>query len=142
MDTELGKKAKNDFEKDYFELMNNAVSRETMKNVRNHRDFKLITKGARRNLLAIEMEKKHTHACACAHTHTHTHTHIFMNKQVYVGLAILDLSKIVMYEFWYDYVKPKYGESKIMLHEFKQLCNQHKSRQHLHRYCKRCRNKI
>ena len=33
-----------------------------------------------------------------------------MNKQVYVGLAILDLSKIVMYEFWYDYVKPKYGE--------------------------------
>ena len=108
MDTELGKKAKNDFEKDYFELMNNAVSRETMKNVRNHRDFKLITKGARRNLLAIEMEKKHTHACACAHTHTHTH--IFMNKQDYVGLAILDLSKIVMYEFWYDYVKPKYGE--------------------------------
>ena len=75
MDTELGKKAKNDFEKDYFELMNNTVSRETMKNVRNHRDFKLITKGARRNLLAIEMEKKHTHACACAHTHTHTLTY-------------------------------------------------------------------
>ena len=34
-----------------------------------------------------------------------------MNKPVYLGLSILDLSKIVMYEFWYDYVKPKYGEN-------------------------------
>ena len=33
-----------------------------------------------------------------------------MNKAVYLGLSILDLSKILMYEFWYDYVKPKYGE--------------------------------
>ena len=34
-----------------------------------------------------------------------------MNKPVYLGLSILDLSKTVMYEFWYDYVKPKYGEN-------------------------------
>ena len=34
-----------------------------------------------------------------------------MNKPVYLGLSILDLSKAVMYEFWYDYVKPKYGEN-------------------------------
>ena len=33
-----------------------------------------------------------------------------MNKHVYLGLSILELSKILMYEFWYDYVKPKYGE--------------------------------
>ena len=33
-----------------------------------------------------------------------------MNKPVYLGLSILELSKILMYEFWYDYVKPKYGE--------------------------------
>ena len=33
-----------------------------------------------------------------------------MNKRVYLGLSILELSKILMYEFWYDYVKPKYGE--------------------------------
>ena len=34
-----------------------------------------------------------------------------MNKSTYLGLSILDLSKPVMYEFWYDYVKPKYGEN-------------------------------
>ena len=34
-----------------------------------------------------------------------------MNKSVYLGLSILELSKILMYEFWYDYVKPKYGEN-------------------------------
>ena len=38
-------------------------------------------------------------------------TQILMNKPVYVGLSMLELSKIVMYEFWYDYVKPKYGEN-------------------------------
>ena len=37
-------------------------------------------------------------------------TQILMNNPFYLGLSILDLSKIVMYEFWYDYVKPKYGE--------------------------------
>ena len=37
-------------------------------------------------------------------------TQITMNKRVYLGLSILDLSKTLMYEFWYDYIKPKYGE--------------------------------
>ena len=92
--------------------MNNAVFGKTMENVRKHRDIKLVTTERRRNylvsepnyhttkfftenLLAIEMRK----------------TQILMNKPVYLGLSILDLSKTVMYEFWYDYVKPKYGET-------------------------------
>ena len=37
-------------------------------------------------------------------------TELLMNKPMYLGLSILELSKILMYEFWYDYVKPKYGE--------------------------------
>ena len=41
---------------------------------------------------------------------------ILMNKQVYLSLSKLDLSKIVMYEFWYDYVKPKYGEMETWIH--------------------------
>ena len=35
---------------------------------------------------------------------------ILMNKPVYLGLSVLELSKLLMYESWYDYVKPKYGE--------------------------------
>ena len=93
-------------------MTNNAVFGKTMENVRKHRNIKLVTTKRRRNylvsepnyhttkfftenLLAIEMRK----------------TQILMNKPVYLGLSILDLSKTVMYEFWYDYVKPKYGEN-------------------------------
>ena len=43
-----------------------------------------------------------------------------MNKPVYLGLSILGLSKTVMYEFWYDYVKPKYGENaKLLLYGYR-----------------------
>ena len=112
MNTDLRKKAKTDFEKDFFKLMNNAVFGKTMENVRKHRDIKLVTTERRRNylvsepnyqtkkfftenLLAIEMKK----------------TEILINKPVCLELSILELSKILMYEFWYDYVKPKYGEN-------------------------------
>ena len=110
MNTELRKKAKNDFEKDFFKLMNNAVFGITMENVRKHRDIKLVTTDKRRNqlvsapnyhaikwfsenLVAIEMKK----------------TKVTMNKPIYLGLSILEINKILMYEFWYDYMKPKYG---------------------------------
>ena len=49
-------------------------------------------------------------------------TQITMNKPVYFGLSILDLSKSIMYDFWYDYVKPKYGvKCKTLLHGYRQL---------------------
>ena len=90
--------------------MNNAVFRQTMENVRKHRDIELVTTEKRRNygitkklsyykiftesLLAKEMKK----------------TDILMDRHVYLGLSILELSKILISEFCYDYVKPKYGE--------------------------------
>ena len=112
MNTELRQKAKINFEKDIFKLMNNAVSGKNMENVRKYRDIKLVTTERRRcylvsepnylttkffteNLLAIEMKK----------------TQILMNKPDYIELSILDLTKTVLYEFWYDYLKPKYGEN-------------------------------
>ena len=111
MNTELRKEAKNDFEKDFFKLMNNAVFGKTMENVRKHRDIKLVTTDKRRNqlasepnyhttkyfsenLMAIEMKK----------------TKVKMNKPIYLGMSILDISKTLMYEFWYDYIKPKYQD--------------------------------
>ena len=111
MNTKLRKEAKNEFEKDFFKLMNNSVFGKTMENVRKHRDIKLVTTDEKRNklvsepnyqtikqfsenLLAIEMKK----------------TKVKMNKPVYLGMSILDISKTLMYEFWYDYIKPKYQD--------------------------------
>ena len=115
LNTRLRKDAKNEFEKDFFKLMNNSVFGKTMENIRNHKDMKLVTsdkkylkyvmkpnfKGGHpfsKHLFAVEMGK----------------TEITMNKPVYLGQAILDLSKTLMYEFHYDYMRPKY-DSKVKL---------------------------
>ena len=112
MNTELRKLARNDFEKDLFKLMNNSVFGKTMENIRKHRDIKLVTTDKKRSKLVsepnydamnlisedlsiIEMKK----------------TKIKMNKPIYLGLSILEISKILMYEFWYDYMKPKYNDN-------------------------------
>ena len=112
MNTKLRTKVKKkDFENDFFKPMNNVVFGKTMENVRKHRDIKLETTDKRRNqlvsepnchtpkyfsenLMAIEMKK----------------TKVKMNKPIYLGMSILDISKTLMYEFWYDYVKPKYKD--------------------------------
>ena len=91
--------------------MNNPVFGKTMENVRSHRDIKLVTSDKRRkrlvsepnchlykkfsdHLMAIEMKK----------------TRVKMTKPLYLGMSILDISKILMYEFWYNYIIPKYGD--------------------------------
>ena len=115
MNAELRKQAKTDFEKDFFKLMNNSLFGKIMENVRKHRDTKLVTTDKRRNqlvsepnyhttkwfsenLLAIEMKK----------------IKLKMNKPVYLGLSMLEISKTLMYEFWYDHVKLKY-QSNVKL---------------------------
>ena len=110
MNTELRKLAKNDFEKDIFKLMNNSVFEKTMENIRKHRDIKIVTTDKKRSKLVSEpnyhtinlisedlsiIEKKKTK--------------VKMNKPIYLGLSILEISKTLMYEFWYDYMKPKYN---------------------------------
>ena len=109
MNTELRKLAKDDFEKDLFKLMNNAVFGKTMENVRKHRDIKLVTTSKKRNKLVSE-PNYHTmnYISKDLSIIEMNKTRVKMNKPIYLGLSILDISKILMYEFWYDYMKPKY----------------------------------
>ena len=85
--------------------MNTAVFVKTIENVRKHRNIKLVTTEMRRNYLILE---KHYHT-----TNFITENllaidiikpQVLMNKRVYLVLSILDLSKTVMHEFWYDYI--------------------------------------
>ena len=108
MNTELRKQAKNDFEKDFFKLMNNAVFDKSIENVRKHRDIKLVTTDKRRNQLVSEpniIQQKNPLAVEMKKAK------VKMTKPVYLGLSILEISKTLMYEFWYDYMKPKYGDN-------------------------------
>ena len=99
------------FEKDFFKLMNNAVFGKTMENVRKHRDIKLVTTDKRRNQLASEPNYHTTKYFSENLIAIETEkTKVKMNKPIYLGMSILDISKTLMYEFWYDYIKPKYQD--------------------------------
>ena len=92
--------------------MNNAVFGKTIKNVRKDRDIKLVTTEKRRNYLVSE-PNYHTTKFFTEHLlpmEMKNKTQIAMDEPVYLVSSILDLSKTVMYEFWYDYIKPEYGE--------------------------------
>ena len=110
MNMELRKLAKDDFEKDLFKLKNNAVFGKTMENIRKHRDIKLVTTNKRRSKLVSE-PSYHTmnYISEDLSIIELNKTRVKMNKPIYLGSSILDISKILMYEFWYDYMKPKYG---------------------------------
>ena len=114
--TSLRALAKNNFEKDFFKLMNNSVFGKTMENIRNRVNVKLVDSGEQfkklvakpnynsckifnENLVSVHMKK----------------TSLTMNKPVYLGMSILDLSKIIMFDFHYKYIKPKYGNKAKLL---------------------------
>ena len=111
MNTELRKKASNDFEKDFFKLMNNAVFGKTMENVRKHRDIKLVKTDHKRNKLVSE-PNYHTMKLISENLSIFEmkKVKVKMKKLIYLGLSILEISKIIMYVFWYDYAKKKYGD--------------------------------
>ena len=103
--------AKKDFEKYFFKLMTNAVSGKTMQNVRRHRDNELVTTDKRRNQLASE-PNYHTSKYFSENLMATEmkKRNVKMNKPIYLGMSILDISKTLMYEFWYNFIKPKYQD--------------------------------
>ena len=98
MNTELRKLAKDDFERDLFKLMNNAVFGKTMENIRKHSDIKLVTIDKKRNKLVSE-PNYHTinYISEDLSIIEMNKTRVKMNKPIYIGLSILDISKILMY---------------------------------------------
>ena len=114
--TELRKSAVNSFEKDFFKLMNNSVFGKTIENIRKRQNIHLVDNRKKaiklssrpnfdrstifdKNLIAVHMKK----------------IEIYFNKPVYVGQAILDLSKTLMYDFHYNFIKSKYGSRASLL---------------------------
>ena len=114
--TDLRKQAKNAFEKEYFKLMNNSVFGKTIDNIRKRQNVKLIEDKEKalklssrpnfdratifdNNLVAVHMKK----------------TEVYFNKPIYVSEAILDLSKTLMFDFHYNYIKEKCGDRAELL---------------------------
>ena len=112
MNTELRKLARNDFEKDLFKLMNNSVFGKPMENIRKHREIKLVTTDKKRSKLVSEPNYHTINLISEDLSIIEVKkTKVKMNKPIYLGLPILEISKILMYEFWYDYMKPKYNDN-------------------------------
>ena len=112
MNTELRKFARNYFEKDLFKLMNNSVFGKTMENIRKHRDIKLVTTDKKRSKLVSEPNYHTINLISEDLSITEMKkTKVRMNKAIYLGLSILEISKILMHDFWYDYMKPKYNDN-------------------------------
>ena len=91
--------------------MNNAVFGKTMENVRKHRDIKLVKTDKGRNQLSSEPNYHATkHFPENFMAIKMKKTKVKMNKPIYLGMSILDISKTLMYQFSYDYIKPKYQD--------------------------------
>ena len=114
--TEKRTNAKNAFEKDFFKLMNNSVFGKTMENIRKRVDVRLVTD---ENKL-LKMAAKPTYVSSKIFNENLVAVHkiketLTLNRPAYVGMCILDLSKTLMYDFHYNYIKQKYGSKAKLL---------------------------
>ena len=114
MNTEFRKQAKSDFETDFYKLMNNSVFGKTMENLRNRVDVKIVrdweTDKIRKLLSSPSFDRYTIFGNDMAGIHMRK-TKLVLNKPVYTGMTILENSKILMYDFFYNHLKAKYGEN-------------------------------
>ena len=114
--TSLRATATNEFEKDFFKLMNNSVFGKTMENIRNRVDIRLVNDKAKARKLAAKPNFQHCTIFNENLVGIHMKkTKLTFNKPVYLGMCILDLSKTLMYDFHYSYIKSKYGTRAKLL---------------------------
>ena len=116
--------AKNAFEKDFFKLMNNSVYGKTCENLRTLVDVRLVTNQNKLSKLASKPtyvnRKIFTEDLVAVHKMKET---LKLNRAAYVGMCILDLSKTLMYDFYYNYIKKRYNnKAKLLFTDTDRLC--------------------
>ena len=120
--TEKRKHAANDFEKDFYKLMNNSVFGKTMENLRKRVNVKLVND----KLSKLIASPSFNYFCILSEDLAAVNlkkTKLYLNRPIYVGLSILDLSKVLMYQFHYEHMKPKYGcNAKLLFTDTDSLC--------------------
>ena len=116
LNTNLLTNVKNEFEKDFFKLMNNSVFGKTMENIRKRVDVRLLNNRKKAQKLSAKPNFKHCTIFDENLIAIHMgRTSIKFDKPVFCGMAILDLSKTLMYDFHYNYIKKKYGDKAKLL---------------------------
>ncbi len=115
--TNKRKQAKNDFEKNFFKLMNNSFFGKTMEDKRKRVNVKLVTS----TKMLDKYASKPTYVCSKIFDENLVAVHnmqdkIVLDKPIYVGFSILDISKTLMYDFHYNFIKQEYPESDSILH--------------------------
>ena len=119
MNTEFRKKAKSDFEKNFYKLMNNSVFGKTMENLRNRVEIKIVRSNETdkiRKLVASPLYSRHVMFSNDLFGIDMRKSKLLLNKPVYTGMTILDNSKILMYYFFYNELKKKYGPKCELLY--------------------------
>lgn len=122
--TQKRKYAKNAFEKDFFKLLNNAVFGKTMENLRKRVDVKLVTNEKQLN----NVTSKPTYVSSKIFNENLVAVHkikeqLTLNRPAYIGMCILDLSKTLMYDFHYNYIKKRYGsKAQLLFTDTDSLC--------------------
>ena len=117
--TQKRNKSKNDFEKDFFKLLNNAAFGKFLENVRNRLGLELIKKGDIKKI--VKQQSKLTFngiqkSYENYDSYTFNKNEVVMDKAIYVGFTILELSKLHMYETYYDTLQPYFGQENLQLH--------------------------
>ena len=117
--TQKRNKAKNDFEKDFYKLLKNAFYGKTMENVRNRLGLKFFKKDDYKEIMKYQSKLTfngiHKSYENCD-SYVFKKNEVLMDKPIYAGFALLELSKLHMYETYYDKLKPYFGEENIQLH--------------------------
>ena len=114
--TELRKTAANSFEKGFFKLINNSVFDKTIENIRKKQNIILVDNRAKASSLSTKPNFDRATIFDCNLIAVNMkRTEVYFNKPIYVGQAILDLSKTIMFDFHYDYIRRKYDDAAELL---------------------------